>query len=113
MLAPKLLGEPDVSWLGVLESPANQMHFIAILSKIHSVSRSEIDPQFRQTVAYWPHVAKIPIFYTVDSNSDSASGLGIKIIEPLHERLGPIFVPANQDFAGPSVHSSHIAFLPA
>jgi hypothetical protein len=80
------------------------MHFVTLLTEIHSVSRPEIKPQLRESFAYGRNISKVSIFDTIDPSPHSTAGRRIQfIVKPFSERLAAVIGLADQNVARSSV----------
>jgi hypothetical protein len=81
---------PDIPGLRTLVTSGEQDDpRVAVLLEIHSVPRSVVEPQFRDTFTDRPYVTGIPPGQTFDPGLNASSRSQIpKVVEPLRKALG-------------------------
>lgn len=73
------------------------MDLISLLSEVHAIAGTEIQPQFRDALAYRLDIAKEPVLQPVDTDTDSGSGLDVEAVEPFCERFASGVVVTNEN----------------
>jgi hypothetical protein len=78
MVLPKSLRSGDVCGLPLFRPAADQMYLISDLSEVHSVARSEINFQFRDSAANAPRVPKVSTFDPINAVANNTAGSRIE-----------------------------------
>ncbi len=71
--------------LALLRAAKQEVNFCTLLSEVHAVAGSEIEPEFRDSFAYRLDIAKEPILQPVDTDANPGSGLNVEAFEPFGE----------------------------
>jgi len=59
------------------------MNLLSFGAEVHTISRSEVQPEFRYALANGRDITKVSLFHPVNSNADATTDLNVKRGEPL------------------------------
>jgi len=75
------------------------MHFLANLTEINADTWPYLDSQLRDALTDGFHIPKIPVFETVDANSNPTASADVETAQPFGERFVSAFILTYQDFS--------------